>query len=124
MYMFNYYDILFFIKHLKHPSIYSHFDISQYVTFSRGSTRSASYNKFHHKYSANNLLRNSYFCRLPRIWNSLPPMDLNQPLTVLKSLIVKTLWDHFMINFNSENPCTYHFVCPCRNCYPNFQIIN
>ena len=43
MYMFNYYDILFFIKHLKHPS--SHFDISQYVTFSHGSTRSASYNK-------------------------------------------------------------------------------
>ena len=122
MYMFNYYDILIFIKHLKHPS--SHFDISQYVTFSHGSTRSASYNKLHHKYSANNLLRNSYFCRLPRIWDSLPPMDLNKPLTMLKSLIVKTLWDHFMINFNSENPCTYHFVCPCRNCYPNFQIIN
>ena len=27
-------------------------------------------------------------------------MDLNKPLTMLKSLIVKTLWDHFMINFN------------------------
>ena len=51
-------------------------------------------------------------------------MDLNKPLTMLKSLIVKTFWDHFMINFNSENPRTYHFVCPCRNCYPNFQIIN
>ena len=80
--------------------------------------------KLHHKYSANNLLRNSYFCGLPRIWNSLPPMDLNKPLTMLKSLIVKTFWDHFMINFNSEYPCTYHFVCPCRNCYSNFQIIN
>ena len=76
MYQFDYYDILFFIKHIKYPT--DNFNIFNHVTFSHGSTRSSSHSKLHHKYSANNLLRNSYFCRLPKIWNSLPPIDLNQ----------------------------------------------
>ena len=57
MYMCDYYDIIFFIKHFKYPS--NHFDgISQYVTLSHSNTRSTSHNKLHHKYSANKL---SYF---------------------------------------------------------------
>ena len=110
MYMYDYYDIIFFIKLFKYPS--NHFDISQYVIFSYSNTRSTSHIKLHHKYSTNNLLRNSYICRLPRIWNALPPMDLSKPFTMLKSSIIETLWNHFMINFNSEDPCTYHIVCP------------
>ena len=124
MYVYDYYDIICFIKHFKYPS--NHFDISQYVTFSHGNTRSTSHNKLHHKYSTNNvnLPHNSYFCRLPRIWSVLPPMNLSKPLTVLRSSIIETFWNYFMINFESEDPCTYHFVCPRRNCYSNFQIIN
>ena len=122
MYVYDYYDIICFIKYFKYPSNY--FDISQYVTFSHGNTRSTSHNKLHHKYSTNNLPHNSYFCRLPRIWSAPPPMNLSKPLTVLRSSIIETFWNYFMINFESEDPCTYHFVCPCRNCYSNFQIIN
>ena len=75
----DYYDIIFLINHFKYLS--NHFDISQYVTFSHGNTKSASHNKLYHKYSTNNSLRNSYFCRIPRIWNALPPIDLSKPLT-------------------------------------------
>ena len=63
-YQFDYYDILFFIKHIKYPT--DNFNIFNHVTFSHGSTRSSSHSKLHHKYSASNLLRNSYFCRLPK----------------------------------------------------------
>ena len=89
----------------------NHFDITQYVTFGYGNTRSTSHNKLYYKYSTNNLLCNSYFCRLPRTWNALPPMDLSKPFTVLKSSIIEALWKHFMINFNSEDPCTYISLC-------------
>ena len=58
-----------------------------------------------------NLLRNSYFCRLPKIWNSLPPIDLNQLFTSIRSFIIGTFWDHFTANFDSDNPCTCHFTC-------------
>ena len=51
------------------------------------------------------------------------PWTSIEPLTVLKQLIIKTLWDDFTINFNSEDPCTYHFVCPCQNCYQNFTLL-
>ena len=88
MYQFDYYDILFFIKHIKYPT--DNFNIFNHVTFSHGSTRSSSHSKLHHKYSASNLLRNSYFCRLPKIWNSLPPIDLNQSFTSIRSFIIGT----------------------------------
>ena len=68
IYQFDYYDILFFIKHIKYPT--------------------DNFNIFNHKYSASNLLRNSYFCRLPKIWNSLPPIDLNQSFTSIRSFII------------------------------------
>ena len=97
---------------------------ASHVTFSHGSTRSSSHSKLHHKYSASNLLRNSYFCRLSKIWNSLPLIDLNQSFTSIRSLIIGTFWDHFTANFNSDNPCTFHFTCLCHNCYCNSLAVN
>ena len=122
MYLFDYYDILFFIKHIKYPT--NNFNIFDHITFSHGSTRSSSHSKLHHKYSTSNLLRNSYFCRLPKIWNSLPPIDLNQSFTTIRSFIIKTFWDHFIANFVSDNPCTFHFTCLCRNCYCSSLVVN
>ena len=122
MYQFDYYDILFFIKHIKYPT--DNFNIFNHVTFSHGSTRSSSHSKLHHKYSASNLLRNSYFCRLPKIWNSLPPIDLNQSFTSIRSFVIGTFWDHFTANFDPENPCTFHFTCLCRNCYCSSLAVN
>ena len=117
MYQFDYYDILFFVKHIKHPT--DNFNILNYVSFSHSSTRSSFHNKLQHKYSSSNFLRNSYFCCLLKIWNSLPSINLNQSFTTIRLYITKTLRDYFLANFDSDNPCTFHYVCLCSNCYCN-----
>ena len=59
-------DILCFVKSLKKPNIF--FNIHNYFTFSFNCTRSAS----HHKLARTNVTKNSYFYRLPHLWNALP----------------------------------------------------
>ena len=46
--------------------------------------------------------RNFYFNRLPRIWNKLPLIDLNQSLLTIKTTIYNYLQQHFRNNFSSE----------------------
>ena len=72
----------------------------------------------------NNKIRNSYFVRLPRLWNSLPPIDLNQSFSSIKTYIYNYLWKHFEANFNQFNPCTFHYSCTCSNCYQRNQTTN
>ena len=125
MYLLDYHDLIFFISSFKHRSM--HFNITDYLKFSSSNTRSSTYSKLCHVYSSSNKLRNFYFTRLPRIWNSLPVIDLNLSMRTIKQLIKSALWNHFITNFNADDPCTYHFCCPCRNCYStihhqNFQV--
>ena len=109
-------DILFFIKSLKEPS--DHFDISRFVTFCSGQTRSASYVKLKHVLvTTNNSTRNFYFNRLPRLWNSLPRIDMSQPITSIKSKLYKLFWNHFTTNFDPGNVCSFHYLCPCAKCW-------
>ena len=124
MYTLDYYDLLFFVKSLKQPS--DHFNILNYVAFSNSRTRSATAHKLRHNYSPNNKIRNSYFNRLPRLWNALPPINTELHLTTIKSTIYNYLWSHFTEHFNPNDSCTYHFLCPCYNCCnisptPNFS---
>ena len=56
---------------------------------------------------------NFYFNRLPRLWNSLPPIDLTLSSSTIKSKIIKYFWHHFNSHFRSDNPCSFHFFCPC-----------
>ena len=106
-------DILFFIKSLKEPC--DHFDISRFVTFCSGQTRSASYVKLKHVLVAtNNSTRNFYFNRLPRLWNSLPPIDMSQ--STIKWKFYKHFWNHFTTNFDPDNVCSFHYLCPCAKC--------
>ena len=114
MYMFELYDVMFLVKSLKNPS--PCFRITDYISFSHSSTRSSSTNKLQHIYSRNNYIKNFYFNRLPHIWNSLPPIDLSLPPTIIKTRLYKFLWNHFLLNFQSDNPCTFHFICPCCKC--------
>jgi len=121
MYTLDYYDI---VKSLKQPS--NHFNILNYVTFSKNRIKSATNNKLLHNYSCNNKIRNSYFNRLPRLWNLLPPINTDLHLNSIKTLIYESLWNHFTELFNSNNSCAYQFVCPCYNCCniactPNFN---
>jgi len=122
MYQLDFYDICFFINSLKNPT--AAFNIMNYVSFTSTSTRSASHNKLMTVFSPRNYIMNFYFRRLPRLWNSLPTIDLSLPIDVIKSKVRNILWHHFVINFDSDNPCTYHYFCPCTNCCNRGPIIN
>ena len=122
MYLLDLSDVLFFIKSIKLPS--DNFNILHFVSFSSSNTRSSSHNKLNHHYSRTNKIRNSYFVRLPRLWNSLPPVDLNQSFSSIKTYIYNYLWKHFEANFNQFNPCTFHYSCTCSNCYQRNQTTN
>ena len=72
MCIFELADIIFFIKSPKTPT--SNFNISDYVSFCHGTTRSSSGFKLIHHHSPTNKA-SFYFNRLPRLWNSLPIID-------------------------------------------------
>jgi len=112
MYIYEIADILFFIKSIKHPS--DKFDVLNYVHFSTISTRPAS-TKLYPKTAHTNSITNSYFYRLPRLWNSLPIIDLSQSLEVIKIKLKNFLWNHFIVNFDNT-PCNFHYLCPCSRC--------
>ena len=78
MYQFELNDLMFFIQSLKHPA--DHFNIKHFVSFSQSKTRSSTHNKLIHIKSPNNSSRHFNFNRLPRLWNSLPPIDLDSSL--------------------------------------------
>ena len=75
-------DILFFVKSLKEPN--TSFNIHNYFTFISNCTRSATHHKLVHKLARTNVTKNSYFYRLPRLWNALPPIDLNLSFMSIK----------------------------------------
>ena len=114
MMVFEINDIIFFIKCLKHPSEY--FDILNYVTFCSSHTRSSTHFKLRHSLAKKNSVRHFYFNRIPRLWNSLPYIDIDQPIATIKLKLKKFLWCHFIKNFNPNNLCTYHYLCPCAKC--------
>ena len=112
MYIYELADILFFIKSIKHPT--DKFDILDYVNFTTGTTRSAG-TKLYPKTARTYPIMNSYFYRLPRLWNSLPIIDLSQSLEIIKLQLKKFLWNHFLLNFDNT-PCSFHYSCPCTRC--------
>ena len=107
-------DILFLVKSMKCPS--NHFNIYSFIEVCNHSTRSSSYYKLRHSLSKNNTLSNFYFNRIPRLWNSIPSIDINLPLPAIKSILRNHFWNRFITNFTPDKICTYHYLCPCRNC--------
>jgi len=92
LYVYEIADILFFIKSLKQPS--DKFNILDHVTFTTGTTRSAGV-KLYPKTASTNYIMNTYFYRLPCLWNSLPIIDLSQPVNVTKSKLKKKFMESF-----------------------------
>ena len=107
-------DIMFLVKSIKFPS--DHFRFCDYVQFCSHPTRGSSNLKLKHSLCWTEIERNFYFNRIPRLWNSLPTLDINLPLSVIKSGIRQFFWNHFVSNFDSNNVCTYHYLCPCVKC--------
>ncbi len=124
MYFFELNDIMFFIKSLHHPT--EHFNIKDYFTFSDLNTRSSTTLKLKHAFSKSlsNSSRHFYFFRLPRLWNSLPPINLESSPTSIRSSLNKFLWSHFDSHFDPSNYCTYHYQCPCSKCISSFRPTN
>ena len=106
MMQFELYYLTFFIRCLKDP----------YVTFCASSTRSSTHFKLKHSLSRTNIIGHFYFNRLPRLWNSLPAINLNQSTSSIRKKLTQFLWNHFMCHFRSDSPCTLHFLCPCAKC--------
>ena len=125
MYFYELRDIMFFVNSLKSPT--DSFDISSYISFSNSSTRSTMTCKLNHAVSQSVAHRHFYFNRLPRLWNSLPPIDLDASSYYIKSCIHKVFWSHFITHFDTHNPCTYHYLCPCCKCTvfkpPHFSLV-
>lgn len=125
MYFFEMRDIMFLVKSIKDPA--SHFNINDYISFSNHNTRSSYHLKLMHTKltnTATNSFRNFYFNRIPRIWNSLPPINIDSSISTIKSGITKFLWEHFDSNFDPSNTCTFHFVCPCSKCISSLHTTN
>ena len=115
-------DLLFFIRSYQSPT--SAFNIMNYISFSSSSTRSGYNFKLRHTISQNNSVRHFYFNRLPRLWNSLPPLDPNLPFPALLSKINSIFWNHFISTFNPHITCTYHYMCPCSKCLLSAPVSN
>ena len=101
------FDILFFIRCLKDPD---NFSIFSYVRFSEGSTRSSTHFKLKHSISKSNTTGHFYFNRL---WNSLPPINLDLSISTIKNNLLQVFWNHFS---SRSIPCSLHYLCPCAKC--------
>ena len=115
MYLFELQDILFTVKSLKYPT--KGFNILRYISFSSSYTRSSSSLKRKHPSHSNNSIRHLFFHRLPRLWNAIPIIDLHLPIAIIKIKVKKYFWNHFVSNFNDDNSCSLHIICPCCKCY-------
>ena len=109
----------FFFGLLKNPP--DNFILSEYIHFAQSSTRSSSTGKITASSPCTprlnvNSTRHFYFNRIIKIWNSLPPLDLDCPMSSLKSRLKDLYWDYFIDHFCVDSPCSWYRVCPCNNC--------
>ena len=110
-------DIIFFIKSVRYPS--DIFNIFDFVQFSAHHIRSSSSFKLKHTVSMQELYtkkKTFYFGRIPRLWNSLPPLDISLPLSSIKLKLHNYFWDHFISHFDPNDECSYHYLCLCYKC--------
>ena len=115
MYWYDFQDILFILKCILHPP--DNFNIFNYVSFCTTNTRSAGRGKLCYVYKRLSCTRHFYFNRVVRLWNNLPFLNLSLSFNSLKLFIYNHLWNHFLCNFNVNNLCSYHYICPCNNCH-------
>ena len=98
MYILDLRDVMFFVKNQLLISI-------SVSTYHLVNTRKINITR--------NTSRHFFFNRIARIWNKLPPQDINRSLVSIKE---NHLADHFMSTFDPNNTCTLHFICPCAKC--------
>ena len=115
MYWLEIQDVLFLLKHIKLPA--DNFNIFDHVSFVTSCTRASTRKDLKQNFSRCSTTSHFYFNRVVKLWNKLP-IVLSESYTKNKHDICVFLWDHFIKNFNSDIPCSYHFLCPCSSCSP------
>ena len=65
-------DVMFCVQSLKSPT--RDFDITNFVSFCLGGTRSSAARKMRHASCNTNSVKHFYFHRIPRLWNLLPKL--------------------------------------------------
>ena len=86
MYHYELQDLLYLIKQLKQPQIY------KYVPFALFKTSFSQHHKLSASFSRTSSVKHFYFHRIVTLWNSLPHIDLDQPLITIKHQIQTYLW--------------------------------
>ena len=122
MYTLELNDIIFLASCLKNPN--HDFPLMDAIQLSSSNMRSSNYSKLKRVTSRKNIRRNSFICRLPRLWNALPPIDTSQSIANIKTNIKHFLRNHFINHFNRSDPCSYHFICLCSRCLKVPRITN
>ena len=111
VYQYEISDLLFFIKSLKSPT--ASFNINSHVTFFSGTTQLTKAHKLKNSTSLNRSTRNSSFSRVPCLWNALLVFNCNLQIATIKEHLKTFMLNHFLANFDLNNSCTLHFLCPC-----------
>ena len=117
MYWLELQDIMVLIKCLKNPS--DNFDVSNHITFMNSCTKASGLNHLQRNFRLSTTVCYFYFNRTVSLWNSLVSYtrnDLTLSIPNIKQNILTILWDHFLSNFDPDNPCTFHCICPCFSC--------
>ena len=115
MYWLEFHDLMFMIKCIKDSP--DNWKPSDHITFISSSTRASNSNYLQHNYSRSTTTRHFYWNRIVPLWNSLASeIDLSLPIAGIKQLISELLWSHFIDHFDSDNPCSFHYLCPCSSC--------
>ena len=115
MYRLELYDIIFFVSCWNHPG--EHFNIKDFITPAASgiSTRSHSSFRLNHIHSKSSLHKHFYFNSIPRI--NFPQSTSHPPPTeTIKMLVLSHMYHHFVLNFDSQVPCSYHFLCLRSSC--------
>ena len=114
MYWLELQDNLYLIRCFKDPS--DKFFVQYFVSFVHLNARSTTRNKLLIKFSKTSHSQYSYFNRVPRLWNSLPPLELSLSFNTIKLHLKQLFWKHFIVHFNPTNLFSFHILCQCLNC--------
>ena len=104
-------DIMFLIRTIKFPS--DHFNINNFVEFSYHKTRAATYctlfvvTHLTETFISIGFLACGILCHL---------LTLASPSTI-KTKLRHYFWDKFMTSFDCNVTCSYHYLCPCTQCF-------
>ncbi len=119
MYWLEIQDIMLLIRNLKDTSDAN--DLHKYIKFANNRTIKSKWYQTRAQIREANNYAKLLFIHIVRLWNALPRgvLDLELSLNTNKTHLTKYLWKHFIENFDPNNLCTFHFLCPCYKCIAN-----